>query len=194
MLDGQLDMLTRLILKQGADSPHFLIRDISNFLERPIHINMESSSYSSDIFTLAVDVYKSSISRRHLLINEFKYILMKEHGLTQGDAAAKLMDIAKMNGLSPAGRSMLFGNTLTAWGDGVSVAKVWGIKAAMIGLIEQGYSPQNSTIRILMAHAVDLLCMDELPSYILKDNPTFPILVELVKLGRNVFYKNENLT
>lgn len=194
MLDGQLDMLTRLILKQGADSPHFLVRDISNFLERPIHINMESSSYSSDVFTLAVDVYKSSITRRHLLINEFKYILMKEHGLTQGDAAAKLMDIAKVNGLSPAGRSMLFGNTLTAWGDGVSVAKVWGIKAAMIGLIEQGYSPQNSTIRILMAHAVDLLCMDELPSYILKDNPTFPILVELVKLGRNVFYKNENLT
>ncbi|MGE6114076.1 hypothetical protein ACLHZ0_20140 [Aeromonas salmonicida] len=191
MLDGQLDMLTRLILKQGADSPHFLVRDISNFLERPIHINVESSSYSSDVFTLAVDVYKSSISRRHLLINEFKYILMKEHGLTQGDAAAKLMDIAKMNGLSPAGRSMLFGNTLTAWGDGVSVAKVWGIKAAMIGLIEQGYSPQNSTIRILMAHAVDLLCMDELPSYILKDNPTFPTLVELVKLGRNVFYKNE---
>lgn len=187
MRNGQQHM-TSAIAALGAKCPQSLVKDLSNFLEKPISIDTSSPEFTESFKVLAVEVYQMAVSRRHLLLNEFKYLLSKQEGFTQGAVASEVVRIATENNLCPAGRAGLFGNTLLAWSEGTSTAKVWGIKAAMLGLSELGYIPQTSTIKILMAHACDLL--NEVPDY-LASNTAFPVLVEILTLGRNVFYNNE---
>ncbi|MCX4117359.1 MULTISPECIES: hypothetical protein [Aeromonas] len=188
MGNGQEKMTSAIATALGAKCPQSLVRDLSNFLEKQIVIEPSSPLFDESFKALSADVYQMAVSRRHLLLNEFKYLLSKQEGFTQGAVASEVVRIATENNLCPAGRAGLFGNTLLAWSDGTSTAKVWGIKAAMLGLTELKYEPQTSTIKILMAHACDLL--NDVPDYLASD-PAFPVLVEMLTLGRNVFYNNE---
>ncbi len=187
MRNGQ-EQMTSAITALGAKCPQSLVKDISNFLEKPVFIDPAALDFIEQFKALSVAVYQAALSRRHLLLNEYKYLLSKQEGHTQGAVASEIVRIATENNFCPAGRARLFGNTLLAWSEGTSTAKVWGIKAAMLGLSELRYEPQTSTIKILMAHACDL--NNDIPDY-LATNPAFSFLVEMLTLGRNVFYNNE---
>ena len=183
------EKMTSAVSALGAKCPQSLVKELGGFLGKPITVNPSSPEFSVWFKDLAVEIYEMAVSRRHLLLNEYKYLLSKQEGYTQGAAASDIVRIATENNFCPAGRATLFGNTLLAWSEGTSTAKVWGIKAAMHGLSELKYVPQTLTIKILMAHACDLL--KDTPDYLAEHDPSFPLLVEVLTLGRNVFYNNE---